>query len=100
MSLVVIISLLLIPCIQLVKVCCNSSFEALKMKLAAEGLFAQNLKKNLPHFNKAVGIITSSTGAALQDILHILARRDPSLKVVILSHCGSRQKRRQQKLCK
>ena len=53
------------------------------MKLAAEGLFAQNLKKNLPHFSKAVGIITSSTGAALQDILHILARRDPSLKVVI-----------------
>ena len=61
----------------------QQQFEALKMKLAAEGLFAQNLKKNLPHFNKAVGIITSSTGAALQDILHILARRDPSLKVVI-----------------
>ncbi|OOF65412.1 exodeoxyribonuclease VII large subunit [Rodentibacter sp. Ppn85] len=61
----------------------QQQFEALKMKLAAEGLFAQNLKKNLPHFSKAVGIITSSTGAALQDILHILARRDPSLKVVI-----------------
>ena len=43
------------------------------MKLAAEGLFAQNLKKSLPDFAKAVGIITSSTGAALQDILHILA---------------------------
>ncbi|OOF37679.1 exodeoxyribonuclease VII large subunit [Rodentibacter heidelbergensis] len=61
----------------------QQQFEALKMKLAAEGLFAQNLKKNLPHFSKAVGVITSSTGAALQDILHILARRDPSLKVVI-----------------
>ncbi|OOF77273.1 exodeoxyribonuclease VII large subunit [Rodentibacter caecimuris] len=61
----------------------QQQFEALKMKLAAEGLFAQNLKKNLPHFSQSVGIITSSTGAALQDILHILARRDPSLKVVI-----------------
>ena len=58
-------------------------FEALKLKLAAEGLFAQHLKKNLPHFNKAVGIITSKTGAALQDILHILQRRDPSLKIII-----------------
>ena len=58
-------------------------FEALKMKLAAEGLFAQHLKKKLPHFSKAVGIITSKTGAALQDILHILQRRDPSLKIII-----------------
>ena len=58
-------------------------FEALKLKLAAEGLFAQYLKKNLPHFSKAVGIITSKTGAALQDILHILQRRDPSLQIVI-----------------
>jgi len=61
----------------------QQQFETLKMKLAAEGLFAQNLKKSLPDFAKAVGIVTSSTGAALQDILHILARRDPSLKVVI-----------------
>lgn len=58
-------------------------FEALKLQLAAEGLFAQHLKKNLPHFSKAVGIITSKTGAALQDILHILQRRDPSLKIII-----------------
>ena len=58
-------------------------FEALKLKLAAEGLFAQHRKKNLPHFSKAVGIITSKTGAALQDILHILQRRDPSLKIII-----------------
>lgn len=58
-------------------------FEALKLKLAAEGLFAQHFKKNLPHFSKAVGIITSKTGAALQDILHILQRRDPSLKIII-----------------
>ncbi len=61
----------------------QQQFEALKMKLAAEGLFAQNLKKNLPHFCKTVGIITSSTGAALQDMLHVLRRRDPSLNIVI-----------------
>lgn len=61
----------------------QQQFEQLKMKLAAEGLFAQNLKKNLPHFCKTVGVVTSATGAALQDILHILKRRDPSLKVVI-----------------
>lgn len=61
----------------------QQQFEQLKMKLAAEGLFAQNLKKNLPHFCKTVGVITSPTGAALQDILHILKRRDPNLNVVI-----------------
>ncbi|WP_040976551.1 exodeoxyribonuclease VII large subunit [Necropsobacter massiliensis] len=61
----------------------QQQFDALKMKLAAEGLFAQNLKKNLPHFCRAVGIVTSATGAALQDILHILQRRDPGLRVVI-----------------
>ncbi|PJG82257.1 exodeoxyribonuclease VII large subunit [Caviibacterium pharyngocola] len=61
----------------------QQQFDALKMKLAAEGLFAQNLKKNLPHFCQSVGVITSSTGAALQDILQILQRRDPSLNVVI-----------------
>lgn len=61
----------------------QQQFEQLKMKLAAEGLFAQDHKKAMPPFAKSVGIITSSTGAALQDILHILARRDPSLSVVI-----------------
>ena len=61
----------------------QQQFEALKLKLAAEGLFAQNLKKTIPHFCQSVGVITSKTGAALQDILHILQRRDPSLKVVI-----------------
>ncbi|MCK3657605.1 exodeoxyribonuclease VII large subunit [Pasteurellaceae bacterium Pebbles2] len=61
----------------------QQQFEQLKMKLAAEGLFAQNLKKNLPHFCKTLGVVTSPTGAALQDILQILKRRDPNLKVVI-----------------
>lgn len=61
----------------------QQQFEQLKMKLAAEGLFAQESKKALPSFAKRVGIITSSSGAALQDILNILKRRDPSLSVII-----------------
>ncbi|MFD0966301.1 exodeoxyribonuclease VII large subunit [Seminibacterium arietis] len=61
----------------------QQQFEALKIKLSSEGLFAQNLKKKLPHFCKTIGVVTSATGAALQDILHILKRRDPSLKVII-----------------
>ena len=61
----------------------QQQFEQLKMKLAAQGLFAQEHKKPIPVFAKRVGIITSSSGAALQDILHVLARRDPSLSVII-----------------
>lgn len=61
----------------------QQQFEQLKMSLAAEGLFAQALKKPLPGQPKRVGIITSKTGAALHDILNVLHRRDPSLPVVI-----------------
>ncbi|WP_409499800.1 exodeoxyribonuclease VII large subunit [Mannheimia glucosida] len=61
----------------------QQQFEQLKAKLSAQGLFAQEHKKPIPTFVKTVGIITSSSGAALQDILHILQRRDPSLSVVI-----------------
>ncbi|WP_318419154.1 exodeoxyribonuclease VII large subunit [Photobacterium leiognathi] len=61
----------------------QQQFEQLKMSLAAEGLFAQSLKKTLPEQPKRVGIITSKTGAALHDILHVLQRRDPSLPIVI-----------------
>ena len=61
----------------------QQQFEELKMKLAARGFFAQEHKKPIPKFVKQVGIITSPSGAALQDILHILNRRDPSLQIVI-----------------
>ncbi|HCM1070463.1 exodeoxyribonuclease VII large subunit [Vibrio parahaemolyticus] len=61
----------------------QQEFEELKMKLAAEGLFAQTNKLPLPEHPKRVGIITSKTGAALYDILDVLKRRDPSLPVVI-----------------
>ncbi|MGR2667115.1 exodeoxyribonuclease VII large subunit [Vibrio campbellii] len=61
----------------------QQEFEALKMKLAAEGLFAQTNKQPLPEHPKRVGVITSKTGAALYDILDVLKRRDPSLPVVV-----------------
>lgn len=61
----------------------QQQFEELKMKLAAQGLFTQEHKKPIPKFLKRVGIITSPSGAALQDILYILNRRDPSLQIVI-----------------
>ncbi len=61
----------------------QQEFEELKMKLAAEGLFAQTNKQTLPEHPKCVGVITSKTGAALHDILDVLKRRDPSLPVII-----------------
>lgn len=52
-------------------------FEALKKKLAAEGLFAPERKKNLPFLPKTVGIITSGTGAVIEDMLNRLRPRYP-----------------------
>lgn len=57
--------------------------EALKAQLTAEGLFAPSRKRPLPPQPKQIGIITSPTGAAVHDMLTILARRDPSLPVVL-----------------
>lgn len=61
----------------------QQQFEQLKQRLAAEGLFDLKYKQRLPQPANQVGVITSATGAALQDILRILERRDPSLPVVI-----------------
>lgn len=61
----------------------KEQFEALKCQLASEGYFSEQYKKPLPQSINTVGVITSSTGAALHDILSVLARRDPRLKVVI-----------------
>jgi exodeoxyribonuclease VII large subunit len=60
------------------------AFERLKQKLHAEGLFAADHKKPIPEYPGRIGIITSETGAALQDIKSVLARRQPSLEVVLL----------------
>lgn len=59
------------------------AFEALKQKLSAEGLFAEEHKKPLPIFPETIGIITSASGAAVQDILSILKRRYPYARVII-----------------
>lgn len=59
------------------------AFEALKKKLAAEGLFAEERKQLLPPYPSTVGVITSGTGAALQDIRNILTRRAPHVNIVV-----------------
>jgi len=61
----------------------KQQFEELKCQLAAQGLFSESVKKQLPEIIKRVGIVTSSTGAALHDMLSVLQRRDPRLQVVI-----------------
>jgi exodeoxyribonuclease VII large subunit len=58
-------------------------FERLKTRLAAEGLFAQERKRALPRFPRRIGVITSPSGAALHDILKILARRYPPAAVLL-----------------
>jgi len=58
-------------------------FEALKLKLAAEGLFDAARKRPLPRFPRRIGVVTSPTGAALRDVLHVLGRRFPSVPVLL-----------------
>lgn len=59
-------------------------FEALKQKLLAEGLFAEERKKFLPKMPEHIAVITSPTGAAIRDILHVLDRRFASIPVTII----------------
>lgn len=61
----------------------QAKFEALKRKLLAEGLFDQSRKLALPVFPRIIGIVTSPTGAAIQDILNILKRRAPWVQPVL-----------------
>lgn len=58
-------------------------FELLKEKLAAEGLFSEDNKQPLPQFPQHIGLITSPTGAAVKDVLHVLQRRFPAIPVTI-----------------
>ena len=61
-----------------------AAFEQLKAKLAAQGLFDPAHKKPLPKYPGTIGIITSSAGAAVHDMLRILRKRYPLTKVLLL----------------
>ena len=61
----------------------QAKFEALKRKLDGEGLFSKELKKPIPSFPTKVGLITSGTGAALQDMLNVLGRRAPWVQPIL-----------------
>ncbi len=59
------------------------AFEKLKQKLAAEGLFAPERKRPLPRYPQRIGLVTSPTGAAIRDVLHVVQRRHPALEIIL-----------------
>ncbi|MBE1301559.1 MAG: exodeoxyribonuclease VII large subunit [Alteromonadaceae bacterium] len=61
----------------------KQQFDELKYKLAQEGLFAQEHKLPIPKNPRKLGIVTSATGAALQDVLSVLARRSPGIEIIV-----------------
>lgn len=61
----------------------QEQFEKLKEKLLKEGLFDEDRKKPMPLLPRHVGIVTSKTGAAVQDILNVISRRFPNLHIVL-----------------
>lgn len=61
----------------------QAAFERLKQKLAAEGLFAPERKRPLPRCPQRIGLVTSPTGAAIRDVLHVIQRRNPALEIIL-----------------
>jgi exodeoxyribonuclease VII large subunit len=59
------------------------AFEKLKQKLAADGLFAPERKRPLPRYPQRIGLVTSPTGAAIRDVLHVVERRNPALEMIL-----------------
>ena len=59
------------------------AYEQLKEKLQSKGLFDESHKKPIPYCPKTIGVITSPTGAAVQDIKNILTRRFPSVNIIL-----------------
>ena len=59
------------------------AFEALKQRLAEEGLFSAERKRMLPPFPRSVGIVTSASGAAIQDIFNVMQRRAPDVHLLL-----------------
>jgi exodeoxyribonuclease VII large subunit len=62
----------------------QAAFEKLKLKLAAEGLFAVERKRPLPKYPQRIGLVTSPTGAAIRDVLHVIQRRNPGLEIILV----------------
>ena len=60
------------------------AFEQLKVKLEKEGLFKLENKKQLPSMPKKIGIVTSSDGAVLQDVINVLGRRSPNIELILI----------------
>ena len=58
-------------------------FEKLKQKLMAEGLFDPARKREIPALPKVIGVVTSQTGAAIRDIIHVARRRNPNVGIVV-----------------
>ncbi len=61
----------------------NLAFEQLKNKLAQEGLFDESNKKPIPYRNRCIGVVTSATGAVIQDIINVISRRYPLAEIVL-----------------
>ena len=61
----------------------QAAFEKLKQKLGAEGLFAAERKRPLPRFPRRIGLVTSPTGAAIRDVLHVMQRRNPTVEIIL-----------------
>ena len=61
----------------------QKAFEQLKLKLAAEGLFDESLKKAPPFLPRRIGVVTSPTGSVIRDILNITRRRFPSVDILV-----------------
>lgn len=62
----------------------HMQFEALKQKLAQEGLFAAERKRKLPFLPRKIGIITSPTGAAVRDCISVIRRRYPAMDILVI----------------
>ena len=58
-------------------------FEQLKKKLAEEGLFQEHFKQSLPQFSKKIGVVTSRSGAVIQDIITTVSRRFPGIEIIL-----------------
>lgn len=61
----------------------HMEFERIKEQLLKEGLFSEDIKRSIPRYPERVAVITSSTGAAIHDIINVATRRNPKVEIVI-----------------